>query len=626
MWCPQNSAKLLVFFELEGIGEPIRRFGMRSHTCGELHGGNKGLRVTLCGWVASARDHGGILFVDLRDRYGITQITIDPEAEGVPQGLLEQASSLGNEDVLKVEGVVALRAEGQRNPNRATGEIEVFADRMEILSKSDPIPIDLSEKNETSIENRLRFRYLDLRRPSLLKGLELRSNFCHALREHLLGREFIEVETPILNKTTPEGARDYLVPSRIHSAKFYALPQSPQIFKQLLMVGGLDRYFQIARCFRDEDLRADRQPEFTQLDLEMSFVEEEDVLQVVEGAVVHAFQTCLGVELKTPFPRLRHEDAMERFGIDKPDLRFGLELVELSDLANQTEFKVFTSAIEGEGCVKAIPVPGGGAFSRKEIQGLEEIAKDYGARGLAWCKCGDEGLSGPVAKFFSGDLQESLIEQTGLEPGDLLLFGAGDRSMVLKSLAEVRNALGKKLGLTKPGDFQFAWVTHFPLFEWNEEKRRFEFSHHPFTAPEDWNVDFNQNTDKVASRAYDLVLNGWELGSGSIRIHRPDVQQRIFEFLGMSQEEVEEKFGFLLKAFRFGAPPHGGFAFGIDRIVTLALGLESIRDVIAFPKTASAACLMTDAPSPADPKQLEELQISFNSSKGGGKKEEGSST
>ncbi len=582
---------------------------MRSHTCGELKGIHEGERVTLCGWVASARDHGGILFVDLRDRYGITQVTFDPEAEGVPKELLDRASSLGNEDVLKVEGVVALRAEGQQNPNRATGEIEVLAKQMEILSKCEPVPIDLSEKNETAIETRLRYRYLDLRRPSLLKGLEFRSKFCHALREHLLEKEFIEVETPILTKTTPEGARDYLVPSRIHQGKFYALPQSPQIFKQLLMVGGLDRYFQIARCFRDEDLRADRQPEFTQLDLEMSFVEEEDVLQVVEGAVVHAFKVCMGIDLKTPFPRLRHEEALERFGIDKPDLRFGLELVELSDLASRTDFKVFTSTLENGGCVKAIPVPKGGAFSRKEIQGLEEVAKEYGARGLAWCKYGDEGFTGPVAKFFTGDLEKSLIEKTGIHPGDLLLFGAGDRSMVLKSLAEVRNALGKKLGLTKRDQFEFAWVTHFPLFEWSADKERFEFSHHPFTAPEDWDVDFSKDTAKVSSRAYDLVLNGWELGSGSIRIHRRDVQQRIFDFLGMPREETEEKFGFLLNAFKYGPPPHGGFAFGIDRIVTLALGLESIRDVIAFPKTASAACLMTEAPSVADSKQLEELKI-----------------
>ncbi|HHI78394.1 MAG TPA: aspartate--tRNA ligase [Planctomycetes bacterium] len=582
---------------------------MRSHTCGELHRENQGQRVTLCGWVSSARNHGGILFVDLRDRYGVTQITFDPEAGGTPPEILEQASRLGNEDVIRVQGRVALRAEGQNNPNRCTGEIEVFADQLELLSKSEPSPIDLSEKNETSIETRLRYRYLDLRRPSLLQGLAFRSKFCHALREHLLGQDFIEVETPILTRTTPEGARDYLVPSRIHSNKFYALPQSPQIFKQLLMVGGVDRYFQIARCFRDEDLRADRQPEFTQLDLEMSFVEEEDVLQVVEAAVVHAFKRCLGIDLKTPFPRLRHEEAMERFGNDKPDLRFGLELVDLSALVARTEFKVFTSALEAGGCVKAIPVPEGADLSRKEIQGLEEVAKEYGARGLAWCKLGDEGLSGPVAKFFAGDLQEELIERTGLKPGGLLLFGAGDRTMVLRSLAEVRNALGKKLGLTPEGEFAFAWVTHFPLFEWNEEKQRFEFSHHPFTAPEDWDVDFSKDTEKVASRAYDLVLNGWELGSGSIRIHRQDVQQRIFEFLGMSPEEAQEKFGFLLNAFRYGAPPHGGFAFGIDRIVTLALGLDSIRDVIAFPKTASAACLMTDAPSPADPAQLEELKI-----------------
>ncbi len=582
---------------------------MRSHTCGELHSGHKGKSVTLCGWVASARNHGGIIFVDLRDRFGITQITFDPEAEGSPEELLEQAASLGNEDVLKIEGVVALRAEGQKNPHRPTGEIEVFAKKMEILSKSRPIPIDLSEKNETAIETRLRYRYLDLRRPSMLQGLEFRSRFCHALRDYLLGEAFIEVETPILTKTTPEGARDYLVPSRIHQNKFYALPQSPQIFKQLLMVGGLDRYFQIARCFRDEDLRADRQPEFTQLDLEMSFVEEEDVLQVVEGAVVHAFKRCLGMDLVAPFPRLRHEEAMERFGTDKPDLRFGLELVDLSALVGRTEFKVFTSALEAGGCVKAIPVPEGGSFSRKEIQNLEEVAKEYGARGLAWCKLGDEGLTGPVAKFFREGLEESLIEKTGLQPGGLLLFGAGDRAIVLKSLAEVRNTLGKKLELVKPGDFAFAWVTHFPLFEWNLDKERYEFSHHPFTAPEDWDVDFSQNTDKVPSRAYDLVLNGWELGSGSIRIHRQDVQQRIFDFLGMSRQEAQEKFGFLLNAFQFGAPPHGGFAFGIDRIVTLALGLESIRDVIAFPKTASAACLMTEAPSPADPHQLEELKI-----------------
>ncbi|MFQ5503498.1 MAG: aspartate--tRNA ligase, partial [Planctomycetota bacterium] len=549
--------------------------------------------------------HGGIFFVDLRDRYGITQITVDPE-DGC-KTLLEQAGNLKAEDVISVSGVVRGRSPDQINPNRITGAIEVVAERIEILSRSLIPPFEILDNLEPSLDLRLRYRYLDLRRRPMLEALELRSRFVHAMRSLLVSRDFIEVETPILTRATPEGARDYLVPSRVQRGKFYALPQSPQIFKQILMVAGTDKYFQIARCFRDEDLRADRQPEFTQLDLEMSFVTEDDVLEAMEATVAHAFDKCLGVALERPFPRLRYVDAMERYGSDKPDLRFGLELLDVSGETRSSDFRVFRAAIEAGGVVKAIRVPGGSEISRKRIDALEVLAREHGAKGLAWMKISSEGRSGPVAKYFGGE--DGLVEKLGAGAEDLVLFAADRREIVNRALGEVRLGLARELGLLDPKQFSFCWIREFPLFEWSEERQRFEPSHHPFTAPLDWDADFTKDPGSIASRAYDLVLNGWELGSGSIRIHRQDVQKRLFRFLGLGEQEVERRFGFLIEALRYGAPPHGGFGMGLDRILALALGRSVIREVIAFPKTASASCLMCEAPSEVPGELLGELGL-----------------
>ncbi len=579
----------------------------RTHTCGELRGADDGKLVTLCGWVANRRDHGGIFFIDVRDRYGLTQVTVDPER--VDAALLDVASGLKAEDVVSVRGTAVRRAPEQVNPQRATGEVEVFATEIELLAGAETPPFEILDETDTSIDLRLEYRYLDLRRRPLLEALEFRSKFLLAMRNYLAARQFVEVETPMLSRATPEGARDYLVPSRVHKGAFYALPQSPQIFKQLCMVGGVDRYFQIARCFRDEDLRADRQPEFTQLDLEMSFVEEDEVLEVMEGTVAAAFREVLGVEVELPLPRLAYGDAIERFCLDKPDLRFDLELVDVASVAADCGFQVFTKALEAGGRVKALCVPGGASFSRKKIDWLGSFAQEYGAKGLAWCKVTDDGLSGPVAKFFPDAAGSKLAQVAGATAGDLLVFAADTHAVVHRVLGELRNHVAKDLGLCDPKVFRFAWVVHFPMFEWSEERERWEPCHHPFTAPLDWDVDFTADPGNLASRAYDMVLNGWELGSGSVRIHRRDVQERLFEFLGLPEAEIEDKFGFLLKALRFGAPPHGGFALGIDRIVALALGRSGIRDVIAFPKTTSAACLMSEAPSHVSAEQLDELAI-----------------
>jgi len=582
----------------------------RTHSCGDLRVEDDGITVVLNGWVANRRDHGGIFFIDLRDRYGITQVTVDPEFGGGDTGVLDLAGALKAEDVVSVRGVVRLREASQINPNRATGAIEVFAEAIEVLARAQTPPFEILDQNEPSQDLRMKYRFLDIRRRPMLEALELRSRMLHAMREKLIELDFVDVETPILTKATPEGARDYLVPSRLQHGSFYALPQSPQIFKQILMVAGVDRYFQIARCFRDEDLRADRQPEFTQLDLEMSFVTEEDVFDVFEAVIVHAFQKCLGVTIERPFPRLLHADAMSRYGSDKPDLRFGLELVDVAEVAAKTGFRVFTGALDSGGIVKAIRVPDGGKLTRKQIDGFSDVAQEYGGKGIAWVKCdADGGFVGPVAKFLAGDVGSELVAATSAEPGDLLLFAADREPVVHRVLGEMRNHLARLLELTDPKEFRFAWVREFPLFEWSEDRQRFEPSHHPFTAPADWDVDFAADPGSVKSQAYDLVLNGWELGSGSIRIHRQDVQQRLFEFLGLGEEEVQRKFGFLLQALSYGAPPHGGFAMGLDRVLALVLGRPGIREVIAFPKTASATCLMTDAPSIVSQEQLDELGL-----------------
>ncbi len=571
----------------------------RTHTCGELRGSHVGARVTLNGWVHARRDHGGIYFVDLRDRYGITQVVL---SETVAGGI-----KLSPEDVLSVTGDVVLRSSGNVNLGRPTGEIEVAATSVTTLSSSRVPPFEILDEIDTAIETRLKYRFLDLRRPSMQKNLMHRSRFIAAMRNAFHARDFVEVETPVLTRATPEGARDYLVPSRVHPGEFYALPQSPQIFKQLLMVAGLDRYFQVARCFRDEDLRADRQPEFTQLDMEMSFIEEEDIFAIWEGVLAETFREAMGVELTLPFPRMRWSEAMDRFGVDKPDVRFGMELIDLGEWAKGSGFQVFEDTLARRGRVMGLCVGGGGSLPRKDIEGLEAIAKGAGAKGLAWWKAAREGGTGPLARFCGGERAPALMERMKAREGDLCLIVADQARVVQRSLGELRVQLGKKLALAPAGMWGFLWVTHFPLLEWDAQANRWFAAHHPFTAPEDWSLA-GEPAD-LSSRAYDLVLNGWELGSGSVRIHRSDVQRKVFDLLGITPEEQRQKFGFLLDALSYGAPPHGGFALGLDRTVAMSLGHDSIREVIAFPKTASAADLMCEAPSAVPLDQLLEVHV-----------------
>jgi aspartyl-tRNA synthetase len=581
----------------------------RTHTCGELRKSHVGQRAVLNGWVHARRDHGGIYFLDLRDRYGITQVVI---SEAIAAGL-----TIGPEYVLAVHGLVAAREGSQVNKDRPTGEIELIAESVEVLSSSPTPPIDVTGATETALETRLKYRYLDLRRPAMQKNLSHRSRFINSMRRAFEREGFLEIETPILTKATPEGARDYLVPSRVHPGEFYALPQSPQIFKQILMVAGLDKYFQVARCFRDEDLRADRQPEFTQLDMEMSFVEEEDVFATWERVLQSVFREVMNVELTVPFPRMSWDEAMDRYGVDKPDLRFGLELVGVDEWARASEFQVFRGAVEGGGRVIGIVVPAKYALSRKDIGELEESAKKNGAKGLAYWKADAAGGSGPLARFVAAPGSASaLMERMKAANGDTCLFIADKQPVARKVLGELRNQLARKLDLIpKDASWRFTWVTQFPMFEYDAEEKRWFSAHHPFTAPVDWALggalDGKAQPDlgNLASRAYDLVLNGWELGSGSVRIHRADVQQRVFEILGIGREEQQRKFGFLLEALGSGAPPHAGFALGLDRTTALTLGLDNIRDMIAFPKTASAADLMCGAPSVVDAAQLREVHV-----------------
>nr|WP_276327571.1 aspartate--tRNA ligase [Desulfococcus multivorans] len=579
----------------------------RTHQCGELSAGDIGKSVVLMGWVQRRRDHGGVIFIDLRDRQGITQVVFNPE---VNPALHDKAHGLRNEYVIGVRGHVDARPEGMINPNLTTGEIEVTAGELQIFNAAETPPFMIEDRIEVSENIRLKHRHIDLRRPSIQRNIITRHRASATVRNYLNGLGFLDLETPILTRSTPEGARDYLVPSRVNPGQFYALPQSPQLFKQLFMIAGFDRYYQIVRCFRDEDLRADRQPEFTQIDMEMSFVGEEDIMAVSEGMIRLLFKEILDRDLELPFQRLTYAEAVSRYGLDKPDIRFGLELTDLTDIVAGSGFKLFASAAAGGGVVKAINVKGGGDFTRKELDDLADFVTVYRAKGLAWIKVKPDGWQSPIAKFFTDAEKQALIERLDMAPGDLILFGADDARIVNDSLGNLRNHLGRRLGLIDDATYAFTWVTDFPMFEYDETEKRYQALHHPFTAPLEDDCDkLESDPLSVRSRAYDLVLNGFEIGGGSIRIHQIDLQQRIFKALGMASAEYEEKFGFLLSALASGAPPHGGIAFGFDRLVMLLCGEQSIRDVIAFPKTQRAACLLTGAPSEPAKAQLDELAI-----------------
>ena len=587
---------------------------MRTYYCGELRSEHIGETVTLYGWVDRRRDHGGVIFLDLRDRSGIVQIVSDPQR--TPDSY-HGAEALRNEYVVKITGRVTSRPEDSLNPKLPTGEVEIYADEIELLNavrKQLPFQVSTADNESVREDLRLKYRYLDLRRDRMSRNLQLRHQVVKAMRRHLedVGG-FIEIETPILTRSTPEGARDYLVPSRVNLGEWYALPQSPQLFKQLLMVSGLDRYYQIARCFRDEDLRADRQPEFTQLDMEMSFMSLEEILELNEGLVCHIFKTVKGVELPCPFPRLTYAEAMDRYGSDKPDTRFGLELVDVSDLMKSSGFKVFSGAVAAGGIVKILPIPGGNdAISNVRIKpggDLFKEASEAGAKGLAYIRVREHGeidTIGAIKDNLTEAQKQELLDRTGAQPGHLLLFAAADVTTVNKTLDRLRLAIGQELGLIDKDKVNLLWVTDFPMFEWNADEKRLEALHHPFTAP---HPDDIGDLKTARAQAYDLVLNGTEVGGGSLRIYQRDVQERVFEAIGLSTEEADNKFGFLLDAFEYGTPPHGGIAYGVDRLVMLLAGEESIRDVIAFPKTQQARCLLANAPSGVDEKQLKELQV-----------------
>ncbi len=559
------------------------------------------------GWAQRRRDHGGLIFVDLRDRSGIIQIVFNPE---VSRSAHERAKEIRSEDVLAVRGLLSQRTPENINTDISTGEVELFVYEVKLLGASRVPPFPIEDDTEANENTRLKYRYLDMRRSRISHHLMLRYRMLKNIRDYLDRLEFIEVETPILTKSTPEGARDYLVPSRIYPGKFYALPQSPQLFKQILMVGGIDRYFQIARCFRDEDLRADRQPEFTQLDIEMSFVQSEDVFNVVEGMMAVIVKELKGVELKTPIPRLTWDEATSRYGTDKPDLRFGLELVDLSRIFQGSKVQVFVGALERGGLVKGICVPGGASLSRRELDELTSFVADYGARGLAWIKVEKDGWQSPIAKFISASQRDEIEKITAAKAGDVILILADEAKIVQEALGNLRIHLAQRLGLIPEEGLSLVWVVDFPLLDYSSEEERYVSVHHPFTAPRDEDLPLLEKEPlKVRSKAYDLVLNGMEIGGGSVRIHQPTLQRQLLALLGIGREEAEAKFGFFLEALSFGAPPHGGIAFGVDRLAMILSGAQSIREVIAFPKSQRAVCLLTEAPAPVDPRQLRELKI-----------------
>jgi aspartyl-tRNA synthetase len=585
---------------------------MRTHTCGELRSENIGQQVTLCGWIDTTRDHGGAIFLDLRDRYGKTQVVVGPESGAEA---LAAAGKLRGEDVVKIQGQVAQRLEGKANAKLATGDIELRASAVTLLNRSETPPFFPNQDELAGEELRLKYRFLDLRRQELQQTLQLRSRIIKVMRDYFDGHGFIDVETPILGRSTPEGARDYLVPSRVHRNHFFALPQSPQLYKQILMVAGFDRYIQVARCFRDEDLRADRQPEFTQLDLEMSFVVAEDVIQMIDGLMARLAREILGIELKSPLPRITYDEAMRRFGHDAPDLRFGMEIVDMTDIAGQTEFRVFRAAADSQGFVRGIKVDRRAEeFSRKRIDELTEVLKrEFGAKGLAWFRCEADGsLWSPISKNIEPTLLEAIKARFAASPGDLILILADTWEITCKGLNALRRRLGAELHLYDPQAMNFSWVVEFPMFDWDAEEQRWVAMHHPFTAPRPQDLELlKTDPSKARAQAYDLVINGYEAGGGTIRIHDRESQQHDFQLLGITPDLAKDRFGFLLDALQYGAPPHGGIALGIDRVVMLFGGLDNIRDAIAFPKTQRAMDLMTEAPGTVEARQLRELHVAL---------------
>ncbi|MGN9163855.1 aspartate--tRNA ligase [Tissierellaceae bacterium HCP3S3_D8] len=583
---------------------------VRSHYCGQIKEEDIGKSATVMGWVQRTRDMGGVIFLDLRDKTGILQVVFNEMK--LDQELFNTVEGLRNEYVVAVNGIIEKRDEETYNPNIPTGTVELRAEKLEILSRSKTLPFPVEDKINVREELRLKHRYLDIRRPEIYRNLRLRHEVVKSIRRYLEDADFLEVETPILTKSTPEGARDYLVPSRVHPGKFYALPQSPQIFKQLLMVSGVDKYYQIARCFRDEDLRADRQPEFTQVDMELSFVSQEDILRYLEGLFKHVFSKVMGIEYTESFPRMTYQEAMDLYGSDKPDIRFGMPIVDLSHIAKKCGFKVFRNAVDNGGAVRAINIKGGNSFSRNEIDDLTNKAISYGAQGMAWIGIEPSGeLRTLLTKFLKESEVDDILKEVKAEPGDLVVFCADKLPVVYRTLGNLRLDIGDRLGLRSKDEFKFLIVTDFPLFEWSEEEERYVAMHHPFTMP----VEVDQflrgdNIENINAMSYDFVLNGVELGSGSIRIHRSDIQEKMFEILGLTSEDIKDRFGFIIEAFSYGTPPHGGFAFGLDRLVMMMAKVDSIRDVIAFPKTRDATCLLSEAPSTVSQEQLEVLQLS----------------